>query len=144
MEERNLGVANQKNPAVSHELSDVNVRGVLYFAVWLTIAAIIIHVLVWLFYDYFGDRATRTVSIPQEPVITGPPVSKPQLQVEAESELSQLRTSEEQVLHTYGWIDQDKGIVRIPIERAMEIIATQPPFQKESKQRPAQTRTRKN
>lgn len=26
-----------------------------------------------------------------------------------------------QVLSTYGWVEQDKGIVRIPIERAMEL-----------------------
>jgi hypothetical protein len=26
-------------------------------------------------------------------------------------------------LQSYGWIDQQKGVVRIPIERAMELTA---------------------
>ncbi len=34
-----------------------------------------------------------------------------------------MRAAEEKILHSYGWIDQQKGIVRIPIERAMELTA---------------------
>jgi len=30
---------------------------------------------------------------------------------------------EEQTLNTYGWVDQKAGVVRIPIERAMQLIA---------------------
>jgi hypothetical protein len=27
------------------------------------------------------------------------------------------------VLGSYAWVDQDKGVVRVPIERAMELVA---------------------
>ena len=30
---------------------------------------------------------------------------------------------EEQTLHSYGWVDQQAGVVRIPIDRAMELLA---------------------
>ena len=30
---------------------------------------------------------------------------------------------EEQTLHSYGWVDQPAGVVRIPIDRAMELLA---------------------
>lgn len=30
-------------------------------------------------------------------------------------------TQEAAVLHTYGWVDKEKGVARIPIERAMEL-----------------------
>jgi hypothetical protein len=33
-------------------------------------------------------------------------------------------------LHTYGWIDREAHVVRIPIERAMELIATEAAPQK--------------
>jgi hypothetical protein len=34
-----------------------------------------------------------------------------------------MRAAEERVLHGYAWVDREKGIVRIPIEQAMEILA---------------------
>jgi len=35
--------------------------------------------------------------------------------------LSELRAKETAAATTYGWVDQSKGIVRIPIERAMQL-----------------------
>jgi hypothetical protein len=37
--------------------------------------------------------------------------------------LEQLREEEETRLTTYAWIDAEKGIVRIPIKRAMDLLA---------------------
>lgn len=38
------------------------------------------------------------------------------------AELRTLRNAEDQALHAYGWVDQAKGQVRIPIDRAMSLI----------------------
>jgi hypothetical protein len=35
--------------------------------------------------------------------------------------LADLRAANAEALTTYGWVDQSKGIVRLPIERAMEL-----------------------
>jgi hypothetical protein len=35
--------------------------------------------------------------------------------------LRELRAKETAAATTYGWVDQTKGVVRIPIERAMEL-----------------------
>ena len=40
--------------------------------------------------------------------------------------LRQLRTKERDVLHHYGWVDKNQGVVRIPIDRAIELLASQP------------------
>lgn len=40
-------------------------------------------------------------------------------------DLAGLHDREDLLLHYYSWVDQGKGTVRIPIERAMEIIAQQ-------------------
>ncbi len=41
------------------------------------------------------------------------------------AQLRELRQSEERRLNEYGWVVRPEGIARIPIERAMEIIAQQ-------------------
>jgi len=38
-------------------------------------------------------------------------------------EINQFRLREEQTLNSYGWVDQEAGVVRIPIDRAMQLIA---------------------
>lgn len=38
-------------------------------------------------------------------------------------ELLAIREREEENLHRYSFIDKEKGVVRIPIDRAMEILA---------------------
>ena len=48
---------------------------------------------------------------------------RPQLQVSPTEDLRQLNQRAEQRLKTYGWIDREHGIVRIPIDRAMEVLA---------------------
>ena len=37
--------------------------------------------------------------------------------------LDELRAAEDAVLHSYGWVDRAAGIVRMPIDRAMEVLA---------------------
>ena len=38
------------------------------------------------------------------------------------SALRDLRAREAETLNSYGWIDQENGVARIPVERAMEIM----------------------
>lgn len=35
----------------------------------------------------------------------------------------QLRATEDAILTTYGWVDREKGVVRIPIDRAIDLLA---------------------
>lgn len=37
--------------------------------------------------------------------------------------LLELSAREKEELTTYGWVDREKGVVRIPVERAMTILA---------------------
>jgi hypothetical protein len=48
---------------------------------------------------------------------------EPRLQKAPVLDLREFRAGEDAVLHTYGWVDPEKGVVRIPVERAMEIVA---------------------
>ena len=37
-------------------------------------------------------------------------------------DMQEMRAAEDRILHQYAWIDPDKGIVRIPVDRAMDLI----------------------
>jgi hypothetical protein len=48
---------------------------------------------------------------------------EPRLQASSARDLLEMRAAEERELTTYGWIDEAAGVVRIPIERAMDLVA---------------------
>ena len=47
---------------------------------------------------------------------------EPRLQTNPRQDLSNLRAREDALLNSYGWVDKNTGVVRIPIERAMQLI----------------------
>jgi hypothetical protein len=109
--------------AVHHEESDVNIGPVFGFAGALTIAVVAICLLVGLLFKFFLSRE-RVTTTPEYPLAVQqenrlPP--EPRLQTNPRQDLSDLRTLEEQVLTTYGWVDKNAGAVRIPIEQAMKL-----------------------
>ena len=50
-------------------------------------------------------------------VLTGPG-----LLVNQSADMDKLRAAEEATLKSYGWVDRDHGIVRIPIDRAIDLL----------------------
>ena len=40
---------------------------------------------------------------------------------ERKAALAELRGKEQTAATTYGWVDKDKGVVRLPLERAVEL-----------------------
>ncbi len=49
--------------------------------------------------------------------------SEPRIQVDPPKQKRSLREIEDHVLRTYDWVDRDQGRVRLPIARAIEILA---------------------
>ena len=112
------------NPDLNRETSDVNVASVLGFGAGLIVAAALIHFLVWLLFVYFSTREAQRVA-PQYPLAAGqierlPP--EPRLQTNPREELRDLQAQEDAVLGSYGLVDKDRGVVRIPIDEAMKLI----------------------
>ncbi|HTO95298.1 MAG TPA: hypothetical protein VMM80_12985 [Bacteroidota bacterium] len=48
---------------------------------------------------------------------------EPRFQTDPHAELLRLRAAEDSILTTYGWVDRDSGLARIPVARAMALIA---------------------
>jgi hypothetical protein len=47
----------------------------------------------------------------------------PRLQITPATDLKDTREQEHDLLSSYAWVEKDKGVVRIPIDRAMDILA---------------------
>jgi len=113
----------EDNPTVHHETTDVNIRGILIFGAAFIVSAIVISIAVWVLFRYFEARETRRVA-PEYPLAATqesrvPP--EPRLQTNPREDLEQLRAQEDQVLNSYGWVDKNTGVVRVPIEDAMRL-----------------------
>jgi hypothetical protein len=106
-----------------HEVRDVNLRavvGIVVGVVVLTLLGVVVSLGV---YDLMSLRWQATEPPPPPMVETLPALPpEPRLQVTPAADLGKIRAEEDAVLSTYGWIDEQGGIVRIPIERAMELL----------------------
>ena len=50
----------------------------------------------------------------------------------APEELTRLRAEQEEELNSYRWVNEQEGVVSIPIKRAMEIVVRETPAEGES------------
>jgi hypothetical protein len=112
------------NPDLHHEESDVDIRAIFGFGTGLAVTCILISFVVWVLFQYFEAREARKVT-PQFPLAAQqenrlPP--EPRLQTNPRADLADLRAQEEKVLETYGWVDKNGSIVRIPIDEAMKLV----------------------
>ena len=116
----------QQNPQVSHERSDVSVYAILAFGLGLLVSAVVISLLIWWLLNSFAARAARS----DRPLpalttrATGEPVPpEPRLQVSPSQDLREMRAAEDAILNNYSWADQQTGVVRIPIDCALQVLA---------------------
>ena len=110
------------NPAVVHEESDVNVRAVLWFGAALLVIGAVIHIGLGLLMGVFtrgAERTPRAFPLTAEEQPAQPP--EPRLQTNPRQDLRALRSREDDMLHTYGWVDRRAGVAHIPIEDAMKL-----------------------
>jgi len=47
---------------------------------------------------------------------------EPRLQADPVADLRKQRVEEDAVLDDYGWVDRPRGVIRLPIERAMALL----------------------
>ena len=96
-------------------------RSVLAFVVIVLVAVSAVYVL-----QPLMVRSQQAQSPPANPLAAAygrvdPPA--PRLQVDPALDIFQHRQNEQRVLTSYGWVDEQAGVVRIPIERAIALIA---------------------
>ena len=130
------------NVETHHEKSDVNVRALLWATAIFIVFAFVTHFVLWGMYKAFVKmerkpvEEVRMTQVPR-PADADVPKNQPLLQpfpmkdrnnIPAEPnrttpvvDMYDMRRAEEAALHTYGWVDPQKGVVRIPIEQAKQL-----------------------
>ena len=127
------------NPETHHETSDVDVRGILWFVVIFIAFAVVTHLVLYFLYAFFVHKARGDIQpprtaihvpaqLPQAPLLQPLPQKDqrgrevPPYSSTPVTDMNEMRAAEDQALRNPGWVDKEHGIVRIPIERAKQIV----------------------
>jgi hypothetical protein len=123
------------NEEAEFERQDLGAKPVILFLVGLTVGCLLVALALKGMYSYLDAREKRhqpalnplvqqthtdTRSVARGDIAKFP---QPRLETNEPSEINEFRLHEEQMLHSYGWVDQSAGVVRIPIDRAMDLLA---------------------
>ncbi len=104
-----------------YEPDGVSARGVL-LAIAIVVALVAVCVLGA---NLLAQRLERAFDArpPRSSALVAPPVDGPALQAAPALDLARLREEDNARLHAYRWIDRPRGVVQIPIERAIAILS---------------------
>ena len=106
-----------------YERKDVDVRALFIIAFLLLLSGIAIFIVVALMLHYFKvHEPSVTAGQANIPVTRARDFPQPRLLIKPGASLAELRAAEDADLNSYGWIDRNAGIARIPIDRAMRLI----------------------
>lgn len=95
--------------AVAYEPRDVAWRPVLWVTAATTVAVLAMLLIVAGMYVLFGRGSSLTSPSP------------PTSQLHSAQQLQVLRGQEDERLSTYGWVSREERVVRIPIDRAIDL-----------------------
>jgi len=128
------------NAETQHEHSDVNVRALIVFFVIFVVFGVVTHLVLLGMFKALArherNRPTKPMThvvrpedatVPTEPRLQPFPTKMAATQTlppysdTPETDMLRMRQNEDRVLHTYGWVEKNKGIVHIPVEEAKKL-----------------------
>jgi len=113
----------------------ISYSGIVWFVVVLTVVTVGCQILMWGLFAFMQNRAESTDAVrsPVQPALVQPGIQngqiigsperpQPLMLVDEPTVLHDFRERELQSLTTYGWVDRNAGTVRIPIDRAKQLL----------------------
>jgi len=123
-ETRRVAHEGEVNPEVQHEDSDINVRALAQFAIGFIVFAAVMHLGIWGMYRLFEkeheSRRKTPVTLVEIKAKQRPP--EPILQVDPVRDMNLLIEEQKKLSGQYA-ADPHSASVRLPIERAMALVA---------------------
>jgi len=119
----------------SYEHQDLSAQGIYAFLISLIVGGVVVYFVIWGLYHFLEARQREhqpelsplVKQVETDTRIVSPDEIKnfpePRLERNERTEIKDFRLKEEQTLNSYGWVDEKAGVVRIPIERAMQLLA---------------------
>jgi len=112
-------------PGAKYEHTDIDPAVGYKFALWLTVAMVLSFGIVYGTFKFFDSQENAANTAAQRfPLAAGVtrPVPTPSLQTQPFRDVYVLRDEEAKKLQSYGWVDKEGGVARIPVDRAMEVM----------------------
>ncbi len=114
-----------KDPArggLGYEPKDAHVRAILWLGLALALlCAFAIFTSGWVFKSF--DRRLDAEQRPLHPLAALEEIPPgPRLQPAPARDLDTYLRNQQEVLESYGWLDPEAGTVRVPVERALELV----------------------
>jgi hypothetical protein len=106
---------------VGHEGRDADIRPIVLTGIGLAVTVVVVGVIVYGIFRYLETHPATSVQPNPMALFDSQIPPAPRIEEHPAIEIQQLHTQEDQTLSTYGWIDKSKGIVRIPLDRAIEL-----------------------
>ena len=112
----------QRAERLGYEPTDADVKAILVIVLIVVAVVCIFAAALGGMIVLFGTEAERPQVGPFAHARIEPP--PPRLEAAPKQALEEVQHHEQQVLESYGWLDREAGIARIPIEQAMQLLAT--------------------
>jgi hypothetical protein len=117
----------------AYETRDVRLRPLLVFVTGLTAVALAVYLVVFGMVRLFNRQAASRDAQVAPASAGAPPLNagdehlppEPRIQANPSADLRTLRAEEDAVLTTYGWVDRQAGVVRVPIDVAMALVVSE-------------------
>lgn len=112
-----------EHPTAGHEESRVELKPIIIFGIVLVVVTAFAFASMGFMLDFLQLNQARK-DVPLSSLANPqalPPA--PRLQVSPGQDLKQARKTEASVLQSYHWVDKEAGIVGLPIEQAITILA---------------------
>jgi hypothetical protein len=110
-------------PGAGYERQDASIGATLRAGVYLLAAMFVVSLVVVPLYWFYARR--ESAAQPQRATVlqaSPPPGAFPRLVESEPRALAEFRAREDVLLGSYGWIDKDGGLARMPIEEALRIV----------------------
>jgi hypothetical protein len=123
------GADESRSASKAYETRDIKLRPLLVFAAGLAVVGVVVYLVVFVLFRLFTGEAVKedaqlapySLSKPESPVEERLP-PQPRIQADPSTDMEALRRQEDAILTTYGWVDRQAGVARIPIEVAMKQV----------------------
>jgi hypothetical protein len=105
-----------------HESSELPLKPFLWILAGLIATAVLTHLALICYTTILASAGREFGRLYQIRPSQVPHYPAPALQADPQTDLQAYKFRAEQDLNSYGWIDQARGVVKIPITRAMKLI----------------------
>jgi hypothetical protein len=124
-----------QNEEMDFEREDLRAKPILLFLFGLIVGCLLVALVLKGLYSYL-DSYENHHQAAQSPLVQQTTTDtrnvepgdikkfpQPRLESDETTEINAFRMQEEETLNSYGWVDQQAGVARIPIDRAMALLA---------------------